>query len=108
MYKFYQIAIICTAFILFSFASTAAAKINLNGDDFLFVNQVETSADNMQDQQKQQDKKGQNDQPKPQTAKKEPTIVIVPKARKQSRPKVVKPKVNVKPIKVIKPKIKKP
>ncbi|WP_316767514.1 hypothetical protein [Pedobacter frigiditerrae] len=63
--------------------------------------------DSIKPQQEKQDEKN----PKTNTTKtqdKKPEIATVPKARKQNRPTVVKPKVIVKPIKVIKPKIKKP
>lgn len=56
-------------------------------------------------QEKQEDKKTKTNT---KTQEKKPEITTVPKARKQTRPTVVKPKVIVKPIKVIKPKIKKP
>lgn len=58
-----------------------------------------------------QQEKREDKNPKANTTKtqeKKPEITTVPKARKQTRPTVVKPKVIVKPIKVIKPKIKKP
>ena len=57
----------------------------------------------------QQEKGKAKDKKAEQPAPQKPDVVAVPKARKQSRPKVVKPVVvKVKPIKVIRPKIKKP
>lgn len=60
--------------------------------------------------QKQDDKK-ETKKEKTQEKKRSgnPVIVEVPKARKQTRPQViVKPKINIKPIKIIRPRIKKP
>jgi hypothetical protein len=65
------------------------------------------SIEGIKPQQQKQDEKN----PKINTTKaqeKKPAITTIPKARKQTRPTIVKPKVIVKPIKVIKPKIKKP
>lgn len=107
MNRLYQITIVCFAFILFSLSAQASFKINGTNSNFKSqVNFVQLINKN-QDKQ-EQDKKDQKDKPKAQTTGKATDIVMVPKARKQSRPKVVKPKVTVKPIKVIKPKIKKP
>jgi hypothetical protein len=58
-------------------------------------------------EEKQQDsrKSGKNEKPDPD----KPDIKEVPKARKQSRPEVVvKPNIKVKPIKIIRPKIRRP
>nr|WP_276898056.1 hypothetical protein [Pedobacter kyonggii] len=56
---------------------------------------------------KKQDKKKKDKQPENQ--KPEPLqIKKVPKAKKQLKPMAVKPNVKVKPIKIIKPKIKRP
>lgn len=52
-----------------------------------------------------QDKKKEQSKEKPDH---KPNIKEVPKARKQSRPTVVKPIIKVKPIKIIRPNIKKP
>jgi hypothetical protein len=54
-----------------------------------------------------QKEKGREKQDEKPIAQK-PEVITVPKARKQSRPTVVKPNIKVKPIKVIRPKIKKP
>lgn len=62
----------------------------------------EKKQDDKKGDRKKSDKKDKPDHPKE-------DIPEVPKARKQSRPEVVpKPNVKVKPIKVIRPKIKKP
>ncbi len=66
---------------------------------------ITSTADTIKIAQKTQDKK---EQATKQSPAKKPDIATVPKARKQSRPKVVTPKANVKPIKVIRPKIKRP
>ncbi|WP_256010577.1 hypothetical protein [Desertivirga xinjiangensis] len=62
------------------------------------------------DEKKQEDKKTQKkDKQEPKADAKKPDIKEVPKARRQSRPKVVtKPDVKVKPVKISRPKIKKP
>lgn len=54
---------------------------------------------------KKTEKKGQQE-PKADVPK--PDVKEVPKSRRQSPPKVVKPDVKVKPVKVSRPKIKKP
>ncbi|MBO9674130.1 MAG: hypothetical protein J7577_11840 [Sphingobacteriaceae bacterium] len=43
-----------------------------------------------------------------QTKPEEPIIKEVPKAKRQVKPMMVKPNVKIKPIKIIKPRIKKP
>lgn len=56
---------------------------------------------------KKQDKEKKDKQPE--TQKPEPLqIKEVPKAKKQLKPMAIKPNVKVKPIKIIKPKIKRP
>ena len=66
---------------------------------------------NQEPQEKKQDDKKQDTKKSDQKDKPEPDkadIIEVPKARKQSRPEVVaKPNAKVKPIKVVRPKIKK-
>lgn len=60
--------------------------------------------------QKQDDKKNK-EQPKDakQVGKNvEPEIKQVPKARRQVKPTIIKPSIKVKPIKIVRPKIKKP
>ncbi|TCC87336.1 hypothetical protein EZ428_21810 [Pedobacter frigiditerrae] len=64
--------------------------------------------DSIKPQQEKQDEKNSKSKTTAKTQEKKPEIATVPKSRKQMRPTVVKPKVIVKPIKVIKPKIKKP
>lgn len=64
--------------------------------------------DRIKPQQEKQDEKDGKAKSTAKAQEKKPEITTVPKARKQIRPTVVKPKVIVKPIKVIKPKIKKP
>jgi hypothetical protein len=56
---------------------------------------------NKQDKEKK-DKQSENQKPEPLQIKE------VPKAKKQLKPMAVKPNVKVKPIKIIKPKIKRP
>lgn len=58
----------------------------------------------------EQEKKGEKGKEKPGSKQlpDKPGIAEVPKARKQSRPPVVKPKIKAKPVKIIRPKIKKP
>ncbi len=71
-------------------------------------NRLTLNVDSLANQQeKTKDKKSKEKSQEKQQAKK-PEIETVPKARKQTRPIVVKPKAIVKPIKVIKPRIKKP
>jgi len=70
---------------------------------------ITLSASNQQEEQviKKQDKEKKDKQPKNQKA--EPTeIKAVPKAKKQLKPMAIKPNIKVKPIKMIKPKIKRP
>ena len=79
--------------------------------DFFAVPQdsITLSASNQQEEQviKKQDKEKKDKQPENQ--KPEPLqIKEVPKAKKQVKPMAVKPNVKVKPIKIIKPKIKRP
>ncbi|MEJ5961582.1 hypothetical protein [Pedobacter immunditicola] len=51
----------------------------------------------------------EQDEPKVKQAKtKKTAIKVVPKSRRQVKPTVVKPKVKVKPVKIIRPKIKRP
>ena len=57
----------------------------------------------------QQDEKKDKSKEKPNQEPNKPDVREVPKARKQSRPPVVaKPKIKVKPIKVVRPNIKRP
>ncbi|TKC06055.1 hypothetical protein [Pedobacter frigoris] len=56
-------------------------------------------------QEKTKEKKGEVVETK-ETQK--PDIKEVPKSRKQPKPSVVKPNVKVKPVKIVKPKIRKP
>lgn len=65
---------------------------------------IDTAGYNLQDEKK--DKSKEKSDPKQETAK--PDISKVPKARKQSRPPVVKPNIKPKPIKIIRPNIKRP
>ncbi|SMD03402.1 hypothetical protein [Pedobacter nyackensis] len=65
---------------------------------------VDTAGYNLQDEKK--DKSKEKSDPKQEPVK--PDISTVPKARKQSRPPVVKPNIKAKPIKVIRPNIKRP
>ena len=62
--------------------------------------------------QKQDDKKEKNKESKQDTKQVgkdvEPEIKQVPKARRQAKPTVIKPVIKVKPIKIVRPKIKKP
>ncbi|TCC97810.1 hypothetical protein [Pedobacter hiemivivus] len=66
----------------------------------------EGKKDQLQDESKQkpENKEKPTNNPSPDKA----DIREVPKARKQARPPVVKPNIKVKPIKVIRPKIKRP
>jgi hypothetical protein len=67
----------------------------------------EGKKDQLQDESKQ--KPETKEKPNPKQEPKKPDIIAVPKARKQTRPPVVmKPNIKVKPIKVIRPKIKRP
>ncbi|TKC60198.1 hypothetical protein FBD94_14905 [Pedobacter hiemivivus] len=66
----------------------------------------EGKKDQLQDEGKQKPENKEKSNPK--QAPNKPDIREVPKARKQSRPPVVKPNIKVKPIKVIRPKIKRP
>ncbi|MDR6782802.1 hypothetical protein [Pedobacter africanus] len=62
-------------------------------------------------QDEKKEKRGEKPDPKGKPDQQEPVkpdIREVPKARKQSRPPVVKPNVKAKPIKVIRPNIKRP
>lgn len=62
-------------------------------------------------QDEKKEKRGEKPDPKAKPDQQEPVkpdIREVPKARKQSRPPVVKPNVKPKPIKVIRPNIKRP
>ncbi|CAH0310273.1 hypothetical protein SRABI27_05191 [Pedobacter sp. Bi27] len=77
----------------------------------VFALQQDSTALTVSNQQeeliKKQDKAKKDKQPENQ--KPEPLqIKEVPKAKKQLKPMAVKPKVKVKPIKIIKPKIKRP
>jgi len=77
----------------------------------VFAVQQDTTASTVSNQQeelmKKQDKEKKDKQPGNQ--KPEPLqIKEVPKAKKQLKPMAVRPKVKVKPIKIIKPKIKRP
>ena len=70
---------------------------------------IALSVSNRQEEQvlKKQDKEKKDKQPENQ--KPEPLqIKEVPKAKKQLKPMAIKPNVKVKPIKIIKPKIKRP
>ncbi|MDQ0641247.1 outer membrane biosynthesis protein TonB [Pedobacter sp. W3I1] len=70
---------------------------------------ITSTLSNLQEEQviKKQDKEKKDKQPENQ--KPEPLqIKEVPKAKKQLKPMAVKPNVKVKPIKIIKPKIKRP
>jgi hypothetical protein len=60
--------------------------------------------------QKQNDKEEiKKEDPKDKQPENKPTIIKVPKARKQERPQIiVKPIIKIKPIKIIRPNIKKP
>lgn len=64
-------------------------------------NQQEEQVIKKQDKEKK-DKQSENQKPEPLPIKE------VPKAKKQLKPMAVKPNVKVKPIKIIKPKIKRP
>jgi hypothetical protein len=55
-----------------------------------------------------QDKKSLKKQDKPNKAEIEVEIKQVPKAKRQLKPAAIKPTIKVKPIKIIRPKIKKP
>jgi hypothetical protein len=59
----------------------------------------------IQEEKKQVKENKPKDRQKPTTT---PEIKHIPKARKQAKPTMVKPHINVKPIKVIRPKIKRP
>ena len=72
----------------------------------LLKNNNLTDTVRQQQQDEKKDKPGEKQNPKQQADK--PEIREVPKARKQSRPPVVKPKVKAMPVKVIRPKIKRP
>ncbi|HEX7367032.1 MAG TPA: hypothetical protein VF273_08045 [Pelobium sp.] len=56
------------------------------------------------DKTKEKDQEKANTKPEP----KKPEIKKVPKARNQERPKVIKPNIKIKPVKIIRPKIRKP
>lgn len=73
--------------------------------DVLMKNEKATIAYQRQDNKKEESKVKPDNQQKPN----KPDIAEVPKARKQTRPPVVvKPNIKVKPIKVIRPNIKRP
>lgn len=62
-------------------------------------------------QDEKKEKRSEKPDVKEKTGKQEPVkpdIREVPKARKQSRPPVVKPNVKAKPIKIVRPNIKRP
>ena len=70
---------------------------------------TDTAGYKRQDEKK--DKNKQKTAPKEKTDQQlpdKPDIIEVPKARRQSRPPVIKPNVKAKPIKVIRPNIKRP
>lgn len=109
---------ICLSFLaivlLFPFLLRASTSMPNPGSEHLIISPVHHAANNLSldvtEMQQRQDKKKQ-------TSKKEAKdidnkqvepIKQVPKSRKQLKPAVVKPTVKVKPIKVIRPKIKKP
>jgi len=72
---------------------------------------VNAQAQDKQEVQKKQDDKKQDPKKtvKEKTDEVKPEIKEVPRARKQQRPSIVlKPNVKVKPIKIIRPKIKRP
>lgn len=88
--------ILVTLFPLAGWGSVLPAKI---------VNLTDTSRTQKQDDKEEVKKEKTQEKKQPD----KPIIKEVPKARKQVRPKVVgKPAVKIKPIKVIRPKIKKP
>ncbi|MCZ4244250.1 hypothetical protein [Pedobacter punctiformis] len=58
--------------------------------------------------QEKKKKKSSEKQDKAQQPEIDPTIKQVPKARKQLKPAAIKPAIKVKPIKIIRPKIKRP
>lgn len=62
--------------------------------------------DSLSRQQQEKEKKKSEDKGKPE--QNIPDIREIPKAKKQSRPVIVKPNIKGKPIKVIRPKIKRP
>lgn len=67
-------------------------------------NLTDTVRQQQQDEKKDKSKEKQDLKQQPE----KPDIREVPKARKQSRPPVVKPNIKAKPVKVIRPKIKRP
>jgi hypothetical protein len=73
-------------------------------------NLMDTAKYQLQDEKKDNSKQkpDNNDKPNDKSGPDKPDIREVPKARKQARPPVVKPNIKVKPIKVIRPKIKRP
>lgn len=73
------------------------------------VNSDLYSVDSAQYQQQDKEKDQNKETPNPKQVPQKSEIKEIPKARRQSRPPVVvKPHIKVKPIKVIRPKIKKP
>lgn len=58
--------------------------------------------------QEKQDKKASKKQEKPKKADIDVEVKQVPKAKRQMKPVAVKPNIKIKPIKIIRPKIKKP
>jgi len=63
-------------------------------------------SDSLSRQQQEKEKKKSEDKGSPE--QNIPDIREIPKAKKQSRPVIVKPNIKGKPIKVIRPKIKRP